>query len=352
MVIVQQVNQYFVCLPKAPLEPIRWDISRSDRHVALDQVYFGKVFAALEQRLTTGGLTFYLTWDTQQLPSYGDNVVAVVLGDEFSRIPRYTHQVRAVFKTLSMTPIVGGNLLLNPSYLNVMTLMQVLRTWIIRTPSVLNHWAHRLRGNRVASIYDVPLGYYNQAELPIKPITERRYDVFFAGSLVAEPYPIWSRRRWFRNPKDIARQDMIAAVEKFRVKYPDLNIAVGKTNDFGLEAKFPEDTRSYSEKLMDSKICLAPRGSLFETFRFFEGLRYGCIVVTEALPRRWFYQGSPAIQLSVWSELERRIKDLLQDEQLLQLQHQKSLKCWQEKCSEAAIGTYMAEKINSYRDRE
>lgn len=348
MTATKVANQYFICLPGSPLTPIPWALSLVDHNLPRDCVYFGKVFEAMEQHLDTGNLTFYLTWDVKQLPSYGNHVVAVVLGDEFSHIPFYTHKVRAIFKTLSMYPIVGGNLLLNPSYLNLMAIMQVLRTWIKRTPSLLNGWLEQLKGEKLAPIYDIPLGYYNQDDLPIKPITERRYDLFFAGSLVIEPYPIWSRRRWFRNPKDVARKEMLAALEQLQAKYPELKIAVGKTNEFGLEAEFLEDTRSYSEKLMDAKICLAPRGSLFETFRFFEGLRYGCIVVTEALPNRWFYKNSPAIQLSLWNELESKVQELLQNKQLLQLKHEASLTCWKENCSEVAIGTFMAQKINSY----
>lgn len=346
MVIKHVVNQYFVCLRESPLTPIPLILSKVDRHLPYDCIYFGKVFEAMEQRLEANDLTVYLTWDVHKLPSYGDNVVVVVLGDEFSIIPQYIHQVRTVFKTLSLRPIIGCNLLLNPSYLNLMSLIQFLRVWVTRVPSLLNVWFHRLKNNKIASIYDIPLGYYNQADLPIKPLLERRYDLLFAGSLVTDPYPIWSRRRWLRNTKDIARQEMLSAAEKLQKKYPELKIAIGKTVGFGIEAKFSEDMRSYSEKLMDSKICLAPRGSLFETFRFFEGLRYGCIVVTEALPNRWFYQGSPAIQLSTWSDLEQSIARLIQNPQLSQSKHKASLEWWHKKCSEVVIGNYMAEQIN------
>lgn len=346
MIVKQVINQYFVCLPETPLQPIPLTLAQTDRHLPCNCIYFSKVFEAMEQKLEVKGLIIYLTWDVDKLPSYGDNVVAVVLGDEFSRVPLYVHQVRAIFKTLSMRPIIGSNPLLKPSYLNLMSLLQFLRIWVIRAPSLINAWLQQLKGKKVASIYDIPLGYYNQVNLPIKPILERRYDLFFAGSLVADDYPIWSRRRWLRNPKDVARSQMLSAVEKLQAKYPKLNIAIGMTNDFGLEAEFFQDTRSYSEKLMDAKICLAPRGSLFETFRFFEGLRYGCIVITEALPHRWFYQDSPAIQLSKWSELEQKIFQLIHNPELTKLEHEESLQGWQSKCAEVVIGDYMAKQIN------
>lgn len=346
MVIKQVVNQYFVCLRESPLVPIPLTLANVDPRLPYDCVYFGKVFEAMEQKLAASDLTIYLTWDVGQLPSYGDNVVVVVLGDEFGIVPEYINRVRTVFKTLNMRPMIGSNLLLKPSYLNLMSLIQFLRVWVVRSPSLLRVWFQRLKNNKIASIYDIPLGYYNQTDLPIKPLFERRYDLFFAGSLVSESYPIWSRRRWLRNPKDIARQEMLSAVETLQVKYPELKIAIGKTCDFGVEAEFSEDTRSYSEKLMDAKICLAPRGSLFETFRFFEGLRYGCIIVTEALPNRWFYQGSPAIKLSTWRDLEQSITEIIQNPQLSKLKHEASLEWWHKKCSEVVVGSYMAEQID------
>lgn len=96
---------------------------------------------------------------------------------------------------------------------------------------------------------------------------------------------------------------------------------------------------------MNTKICLVPRGSYFETFRFFEALRYGCIVIAEKLPSHWFYDGSPAIQVADWSELDDVI-ELIENNSLLEL-HQKSLDWWNTLCSETAVGKYMADKLNS-----
>jgi hypothetical protein len=347
----QVVNQYFVCLQHASLKPIPWNISNTNCDPAIATldpscIYFNKIFKEMEQHLTVSGLTFYLTWDTEQLPSYGNDVVAILLGDEHCRIPSYIHKVRAIFKNMSTRPMIGENLLLKPSYLNLMIFMQFLRNWVIRTPGLLNFWFHRLIGAKVAPIYDVPLGYYRQDDLPIKDIAERKYDLFFAGSLEISPYPIWSWRYWLRSPKDIARKQMLSVVEKLQTKYPKLKISLGTTNDFGLEVNFPQDKRTYSEKLMDTKICLAPRGSTFETNRFFEGLRYGCIVIGQALPKSWFYEGSPAIQLSNWHELEQIIAGILDNEKLMQIQQEKSLQFWQEKCSEVLVGRFMAAKLN------
>lgn len=352
MTTAQITNQYFVCFQNSPLEPVLWPIAHADcdkEMAALDPScsYFGQVFRTVEQRLTLKGLTFYLTWDIDRLPSYGDNVVVVLLGDEHCRIPSYIDKVGVIFKDMSTRPILGSNLLLRPSYLNLMIFLQFLRNWIKRTPGLLKCWLSSFKRAKIAPIYDVPLGYYKQDSLPVKNISGRRYDLFFAGSLISTPYPIWSWRRWLQGPKDIARKEMLLAIEKLQTKYPKLRIAVGTTNDFGEEANFLADNRSYSEKLMDTKVCLCPRGSTFETNRYFEGLRYGCIVVAQPLPKSWFYQNSPAIQTLSWGELEQIARELLPNESLMQLKHEESLIYWQEKCSELAVGIFIAEKINN-----
>jgi hypothetical protein len=344
MNITRVANQYFICPIDAPLEPIAWSIPNPQHDVTT--VYFGKVLEAMERKLAVSGLTFYLTWDTKQLPSYGDDVVVIVLGDEYSRVPAYIHKVRAVFKTLSMSSMLGDNLLQKPSYASLMQWLQFAKVLLVRTPGLVSSLIRRWRGDRIAPIYDVPLGYYKQQELPIAAIANRHYDLFFAGSIILN-YPRWDRRWLVRNPKDISRKAMLDAIERIRSKYPELQIGMEITGDFGQDAQSTLDNRSYSEKLMDAKLCLAPRGSLNETFRFFEGLRYGCIIITDPLPDRWFYDRTPAIQLKDWHELERIVEELLiENRQFLKQKHEESLRSWQEQCSETAVGNYMAEKLN------
>ncbi|MBR8832741.1 MAG: glycosyltransferase family 1 protein [Stigonema ocellatum SAG 48.90 = DSM 106950] len=347
---VTTTNKYFVCLKGAHLNPVPWEISDADETLSVDCVYFGKVFQAMEKDLKIKDLTFYLTWNTNELPSYGQNVVAVILGDEYSRIPKYIHKVGAVFKTLKTRPTLACNPLLQPSYKNIIDLMQFLKVWIIRLPGWLNYILPKTKTlpisiDKLKPIYDIPLGYYKQLDLPIKDIKERLYDIFFAGSVIST-YPIWSWRFWLIPPKDISRKEMILKTNTIKNKYPEFKIEVATSSDFGSEAKGSTDKRSYSEKLMDAKICLAPRGNVFETFRFFEGLRYGCIIITEKLPSRWFYDGAPCIEITSWNQLENILLKLKNDENLMQKLHQQSLDWWKKKCSEDAIGRYFAEKLN------
>jgi hypothetical protein len=343
-------NQYYVCL-KGGQEPIPWDPTDPDSTLDPSLSYFGKVFEAMEKSLEASDLVFYCTWDIGRLPAYGQNVVAVVLGDEWCRIPTYSHKVRAVFKCYGARPALGCNPFLKPSYLSFLILLKFLYIWVTRLPSLSSYALLRLRSlllrtATVPSIYDIPLGYYNQLDLPIKDMEVRPYDISFAGS-VARSYPRWSFKRLIATPKGYSRTEMITALNEVKREHPELKVRLFITSDFGHVSGL--DAKSYSQEMMNSKICLVPRGNVPETFRFFEALRYGCIVVTEALPSRWFYDGSPALQVEDWSDLEGIVKRLIEDERLMQRKHHMSLEWWKTKCSEAAVGAYLARNLNSLR---
>jgi hypothetical protein len=343
-------NKYYICLPEE--DPISWCPADANETLNINCKYFSKAFEAMEKSLEESGLIFYLTSDTKRLPSYGQNVVAVVREDEWSRIPTYFHKVRAVFKCYGTHPPLGGNPFLKPSYLNLLALLKFVKAWVTRLPSLLKYASARLSSlllkvGEVPPVYDIPLGYFNQLDLPIKDIEARRYDVSFAGSIVHEPYSKWSLKRLLGTPKSVSRRKMIAALEKIAKKHQEFKIKLSVTPN--LQVARSADARSYSRELMDTKICLVPRGGSLETYRFFEALRYGCVVVTEALPSRWFYDGAPAVRVEDWNDVERILKKLLEDEQLLQREHQRTLEWWRTKCSEEAVGTYVANQLNSLR---
>ncbi len=331
--------EYFFCNSRAPLEAIPWNINEDG---GAEGDYFGKVFAAMERNLEEKDLIFYLTWSVEGLPSYGANVVACVVGDEECRIPKYSHRVRAVFKCYGTRPTLGCNPLRNPSYLNLLTLAQYTKTMVGRLPGLL---AYKLK--TPPNIYDVPLGYYNQLNLPLRKMELRATDIFFAGNMVFKSYPFWSFRYWLESPKSVARRLMVSSLRRVQKKHPHLKIDLLVTPNFGSAGSM--DAQDYSEKMMDTKICLVPRGSSFETYRFYEALRYGCIIICEALPSRWFYDSAPVIKLADWGELEAKLDRLVHDSSLIAELHGDSLKWWEDRCSERAVGDYIARKLNDTR---
>jgi hypothetical protein len=349
-------NQYYI-YTKENKQPIAWNIYDAYPPFKLGlAAYISKVLQAMEKHLHINGFVFYITWDNiDELPSYGQNVVVIILGDEWYRIPKYAHKVGAIFKCIGTHPILGCNPLLKPSYLNILTLIQFLRILIFRLPGLVNYHFQKLKTllfgtGKIAPIYEIPLGYNNSIDLPIKHIEERLYDTYFSGSVAHISYSLWSLKRWLGTPKTLARQLMVASLSNFQKKHPNFNVELAITS--GYHAITSKDASSYPETMMNTKICLVPRGTSFETTRLFEGMKYGCIVVTEALPSRWYLDGSPAIQIKDWQDLEPILEKLLKNKQLMEKIHQDSLDWWNTKCSEVVVGEYIASSLNILRKEQ
>jgi hypothetical protein len=341
-------NKYYVCLPQGQ-EPLLWDPSDVNQTPFMGCHYYGKVLIAMEKNMELRDLIFYITWDTSELPSYGQNVVVVLLGDERYSIPTYFQKVRAVFTQFGTRPVLGCNPFLEPSYANFLALVHFVRKLISGLPDRLNYLFQKLRtlfsrNGKAPSIYNIPFGYYNQLDLPVKPIESRLYDVSFVGSVVHESSPMWSLKYWMDTPKGLSRKKMIAAMNTFKEEHPELKVHLSITPNF--EASKWADAESNSRQLMDTKICLVPRGATLETHRFFEALRYGCVIVSEALPSRWYYDGAPAVWIKDWTDLNRILEKLIKDKHLMQKKHRESLEWWESRCSEDVVGAYIAQNLN------
>jgi hypothetical protein len=299
----------------------------------------------MEPLLRSPEIDVYLTWDTERLPSYGERVVAVVLGDESCLIPRYVGRVRAVFKSYGLRPALGTRPPAEMSITGLLELAQGAVRWMRWLPGGAAHarlrLARRLRGRPLPPHPAViPVGTYNQLDLPPVPMDARPTDVFFAGSVEHGTSP----RQRLGSPKTRARREMLAAVESLGRARPGLRADIRVTAGFvASEEAGPEE---YSRALMDSRVCLAPRGNSIETFRVLEGLRYGCVVVGERLPPHWFYAGSPVLQLRRWSDLGEAVGPILADPGELERLHARSLAWWRGQCSERALGRFMAERLN------
>jgi hypothetical protein len=337
------VPRYFLTLSEDGA-PRPWDPHAGPRPERADTRYFGAVLAEMETTLEDLEIDLYLTWDTERLPAYGDRVVAVVLGDEVGRIPAYVGRVRAVFKCYGIRPVLGAGPLRDPSLTGLVSLGQCAVRWLRWLPGGAAHarleLSRRLRGWPASpAIATIPLGTYNQLDVPVVPMAERPTDLFFAGSVEHRP-----SLRHRLSPKTRHRRDMLAAVERFRGRRPGLLVDLRLTP--GFEASKAGSAATYSQGLMNAKVCLAPRGTSLETFRVFEGLRYGCVVVADRLPRHWFYKGAPMLQLDRWDGLEAAVAPLLDDRRALDRWHVRTMRWWRERCSEAAVGRFMAARLN------
>jgi hypothetical protein len=191
----------------------------------------------------------------------------------------------------------------------------------------------------------LPLGYARQTDLPGKPFDSRRYLVGFLGSIENREYPKFSPKRLLTTPKYVARSRLAKSLQRLAAADPDSVF-------YGTTASFTQSTMTgaghrYTEIMADTKIALAPRGSSVETYRFFEAMRQGCVVICDRLPPHWFYADSPAIQIDDWASLEAEVKALSADPERLAELHRKSLAWWDEKLSERAVARMIAKSLGS-----
>lgn len=334
-------NRYFVCLRGDP-SPIPWDIRDESDLVRTDCRYFGRVLREVEAQARSRCLTVYLTWDVERLPSYGPDVVAVVVGDEDCRRPAYTGRVRVVFKSYGARPRSSR---WRPRrrglWLSILLLGQDLLLHARHVGDDVRDLRDRLARRPRGRIVDIPPGYFNQLDVPFRPFDERPVDVFFSGSL-GRDRPRWSPRHYLRRPRQFARANLLSILRHMEA------VGTQLTLDVGLTATFSATTvQDYSEQLMAAKVALVPRGNLPETCRLFEAARAGCVVITEELPSRWFYQGSPFVQIDRWRDLPQVLDRLLAEPRLLAERHAQTLRWWHQTCSEAALGAEMARIIDA-----
>jgi hypothetical protein len=217
------------------------------------------ILAEAEKQLKTRPLHFYFTKDADNLPEYGDHVVAILWLEERCKMPAYARYVRAAGE--------------------------------IRTP--------------------VPKSTYRYWVPTSK--TEARLQLWKA-MLKAKQNPEW-------------RIDMrdIAGGER-----------TPRAAGFG----------SYSQKMMNTRLCVAPRGITAESFRMYEGWRAGCMVIANRLPPEPFLKGAPVIEVDNWKVLPDLLKKYARDIDALEHYRKASLDFWKNHLSEQVIGQQVAHFLN------
>src|SRR6201986_4436128 len=103
-------STYIACSPW-DAKPFELDIfTWQDKSNGYFFNYWVRIFKEFERCSSLNGLTFYLISNhdrVNELPSYGDSVVAVIRSDEECWIPPYLNKVRYVFKTYGFKPWCG-----------------------------------------------------------------------------------------------------------------------------------------------------------------------------------------------------------------------------------------------------
>lgn len=312
-------------------------------------------YDVLEQALASvpaESLHFYFTKEAYSLPEYGAHVVAVLLQEERCKTPIYGRQVRAVLRNLHSRPFLGYR----PSHcltggvtrLEAVLTFEYLRDTYtsLRSRYVFRHTPAELPPpvRRDLRVIPLPLGYHSQVELPQIPMGERPLDTFFVGQVrqegFATPY-----QRYISSSKVQARKQIWAVLQELQKEgrwHMDLgDIAANQSRSAG------EAFTSYSEKMMQSRICVAPRGSMADTFRSFEGLRAGCLVVANPLPKdRFLYPRAPLLIVDHWREIGGILTKYARDVDALEAWRAKGLAWWHDHLRPEVMARYVSGALN------
>ncbi len=292
--------------------------------------YFWQVINALQARnRLLGDYTFVFTRSVTELPGKFDhspNVVVFVMGDEWARVPIYANRVHAIFKA----PGQQMTLALHKRWLlfNLMARVQHFRQHLKRYP---HHHKDRTR-----NIFAIPYGYYRLPKrVSVTPIAQRRIDVSFTGSVDHKKV----LGGLIKTNKVLSRERMVATVDDW--KKDKSYVADVKLSTYFPKANDKPEFESYPRILMDTKICLSPRGTHLETYRLCEGMYYGCIVIAEQQPDHWFAKNSPAIIVDDWHQLPDLLDQLLENPDDMARRQQQSLDYWDATLAPQRIADYL-----------
>ena len=134
------------------------------------------------------------------------------------------------------------------------------------------------------NVYSFPLGYNKKhISLENKPLSKRSVDAFFSGHM-----------------SSTNRYESMAPVINYFKKlpknmHPKLDINISHGFNMGLNGE------EYSQRLHNSKIAICPHGNVsVETFRLYEAMRSGCVIVSPPLPDSEIYKTSNVVQVENW----------------------------------------------------
>ncbi len=297
------------------------------------------------------GLHFYFTKNAYALPEYGPHVVAILMQEERCKVPVYGRHVRATIRNLPSRPFLGFRPHRRIGKLECVLTIEYLRDWYTHFMSLRAQasppasWGAPIRVE--PAVIRLALGYHSQEELTQVPMSKRTLDAFFAGQ-ISHAVPRNDIRYWISSSKFAAREQLWRELERLE-KQRRWNLDLGKiaaTHDFNPTPAFS----NYSEKMMHTRICVAPRGSTAETYRAFEGLRAGCLVVTNRLPQEPLWDKAPLLQVDHWRQFEGILKKFARSIDLLEDARAKAIAWWESRLAPSVCGLQLAAELNRAGD--
>jgi len=202
------------------------------------------------------------------------------------------------------------------------------------------------------NIYPLPLGWVNGVNTgSAPPACDRELDVFFSGHLnrnrmglyreisLLRFLPQWVAEMGVANSRVRNFIRMVFGAE-FSQAFDSGYICFTKNFAEGLSRE------GYAEKLRNARIAFCPGGFYSaETFRHYEAVRAGCVVISERLPENELYRNAPILQVNSWREGIALARELLRNSDRLTDLHQQTLTWWDENWAPEAVARIIQETL-------
>ena len=203
------------------------------------------------------------------------------------------------------------------------------------------------------NIHSFTLGHVNEVIFPIDnlpKINDRRLNIFFSGNLHKNRSDIYRQFNFLRFiPLTILIKTIRGPLRNIFLKLIGSNFSSAKlkrdvhfTNGFMKGYSKTE----YKNYLLQTKILLCPSGFVSpETFRLFEGLNAGCVVISERLPKLEVYNDVPVIQIDSWKKGMIIAEELLSKPDLLEKIQNDGIIWWANNCFYLAVAKKISKII-------
>ena len=201
-----------------------------------------------------------------------------------------------------------------------------------------------------SNIFSFPINIIPDISIKkIIPIDKRKIDIFFIGNLnrsrldffraFYSDFKIFSKFSYKFIYSFLARTGLIKKlINKDLSNKINGNNFIKFTNGFNTGIQYDK----YLKLLNNSKVVLCPKGFMSsETFRHFEAIRAGSVVVTEKLPNTYFYKKFPFVRINNWTVGLRKIEKLILDVNRLKKIQKKNRVFYDNNLSEAGTAKYV-----------
>lgn len=199
------------------------------------------------------------------------------------------------------------------------------------------HLQQETEGN----LFYFPLGYANGERRDIQHINDRKINVFFSGALNRSRVGLYKALSGLEYiPENLLLLTKRWLPTNLSSSFPDSKILFTSGFASGLTQS------GYNDLLYSCKIALAPHGFVNpETFRHYEAMRAGCVVVSLKMPPIRMYKNSPIVQLESWKQLDAKVTELLEDSERLAALQTDTLMYWENNCTEQSTARYVADTL-------